>query len=563
MMDRKIKNSRPAPGHSSMPLLKGVKVWFVLAATMLSGSLTAAPDAYSINSDSATANADSLYVIDLATGNDTRIGTVTSLGQTRIDVEGLALAPDGTLYGMDDSALTLFPINPANGVVVHPQEVNLQGLPTGGGNDFGMSFACDGNLYVTSVDTQTLYRVSLNGQATPVGTPGSLQQNISAIAAFGNPVQLYGLSSGAPGANPGTTRTLFSINPQTGVATPIGNLGAAALLYHEAGLSFDGSGVLWAITDRRDDVGFALPGQVLQINTGTGQATAISTTSEAGFESLAVSVPGGCLSGGGEAARFAVDKRFMDHNDVDGATFTLSCNTGLPLEQSKTVVPVGGSFVFEVEFVVTDFASGTLDCALSEQPVQGYTATYNCDGVSACDAGAPSPLDAFFRGPCSFSDVEEGDENTCFIRNYVDAVDIDVTKVWIDEHPEFVGPTNAQLAWACVNVRSSGNDVSPGEAEGVLTFSEQGQTRSFSVFPNFDAAFPSTCSVTEDAPGFDSDIESDDSDCQGVTVSPGVGASCTVVNTRFFEGIPTLGEYGKLLLALLLLAAGLVAARRV
>jgi hypothetical protein len=182
--------------------------------------------------------------------------------------------------------------------------------------------------------------------------------------------------------------------------------------------------------------------------------------------------------------------------------------------------------------------------------------------MSDCSAGPASPLDPFFRGPCSYSDVEEGDENICFIRNYVDPVDIEVTKLWIDAHEEFQGPTNAQLAWACVNARSSGNDLSPGTEEGFLEFSLPEETLAFGIFPNFDPEQPTVCSVSEEFPGFDSDIESDASECQGLLVTPGVGAACTVINTRLYAGIPTLSQYAKLLLALLMLSAGLIAARR-
>lgn len=531
----------------------------------LSASLAhAAPDGYSINSDSPGANADSLYRINLANGNHQRIGAVTSVGQPRIDVEGLAMAPDGTLYGVDDDATTLFPINTTNGTVVSAEEVFIDGVPSSGGNDFGLTFACDGNLYMTSVTTQTLYRVQLDGDTTPVGPVGNLGANISAIAAYGNPVQLYGLSNDIDNDGLPNARTLFSINPNTGAATEIGPLGGAALMYSQAGLSFDESGVLWALTDRRDDVGFSLPSQILQLNTNTGQATAIANTAESGFESLAISAPRGCATGGGETARFTVDKRFMDRNDIDGATFTLSCNTGIPLQQSITVTPVQGAFGdFEVQFVVGDFASGELDCELREEPLSGYTPTYSCDGMSDCSAGNNSPLDPFFRGPCAFTDVEAGDENQCFIRNYVDAVDIDVTKIWMDDHEEFQGPTNAEMAWACVNARSSGNDLSLGTEQGTIDFFESEETQSIPVFPNFDPERPTVCTVTEQFPGFDSDIESDGSDCVGLVVSPGNGSACTIINTRIYEGIPTLGQYGKLLMALMLLGVGLVATRRI
>jgi len=45
-------------------------------------------------------------------------------------------------------------------------------------------------------------------------------------------------------------------------------------------------------------------------------------------------------------------------------------------------------------------------------------------------------------------------------------------------------------------------------------------------------------------------------------VSAGEDASCTFTNTVFFEGIPTLSQYGLAILVLLTLGVGLVGFRR-
>ena len=47
-----------------------------------------------------------------------------------------------------------------------------------------------------------------------------------------------------------------------------------------------------------------------------------------------------------------------------------------------------------------------------------------------------------------------------------------------------------------------------------------------------------------------------------VTVHPGQGASCKFTNTVFFEGIPTLNQYGLAIMALLMLGVGFVGFRR-
>lgn len=255
---------------------QAIKTIIVALLSTVSASLAAAPDGYSINSDSPSDFHDSLYRIDLATGQHTRLGFVRSLNQIKLDVEGLAFAPDGTLYGMDDESLKLFPLNVDNGQVISNQEVSLSGLAGAGGNDFGMTFACDGNLYATSALTNSLYRVSLNGSTTQIGANGSLTTSIYGLAAYGtNPVRLYGLSRGGVDNNgntsgPVNSSSLYSIDPTTGVATEIGPLGGPATPFREAGLAFDNSGQLWAITDRTGIISGTLPNQILRINTTTG-----------------------------------------------------------------------------------------------------------------------------------------------------------------------------------------------------------------------------------------------------------------------------------------------------
>ena len=53
-----------------------------------------------------------------------------------------------------------------------------------------------------------------------------------------------------------------------------------------------------------------------------------------------------------------------------------------------------------------------------------------------------------------------------------------------------------------------------------------------------------------------------DDNCQNLLLVPGGGAECTITNTRFYEGIPTLSQYGLAILALLMLGVGLIGFRR-
>ena len=273
------------------------KVFFFLITTisLFAASANGAPMAYSVNSDGQDQETfDSLYLIDLAiSGSEQRRGPLVTGDDTVFwDTEGLAFAPDGTLWGVDDNARILFPINTTTATINFLEIISLPpSIPTGGSNDFGMTFACDNTLYLTSVITRTLYHFDEQGNSTMVGGAGALGANISAIAAIGNPARLYGLGNGLLESGAIDSPNLYSIDTTTGIATLIGPL-TNALPYNEGGLAFDGSGKLWAITDRSGLNN--QPSQVLSIDVGTGLATPVSVTVETGFESLAIAPPANC-----------------------------------------------------------------------------------------------------------------------------------------------------------------------------------------------------------------------------------------------------------------------------
>jgi hypothetical protein len=57
-------------------------------------------------------------------------------------------------------------------------------------------------------------------------------------------------------------------------------------------------------------------------------------------------------------------------------------------------------------------------------------------------------------------------------------------------------------------------------------------------------------------------VESDDSDCESRPIPAGGSSSCSITNTVFFEGIPTLSPLGMAFMAMLMLGVGLVGFRR-
>jgi hypothetical protein len=530
---------------------QATKTIIIFLLSALSASLAAAPDGYSINSDSGSSFSDSLYRIDLATGQQTRLGFVTSLGTKRLDVEGLAFAPDGTLYGIDDETLKLFPLNVDNGQVISADEKTITGLPGVGGNDFGMTFGCDGNLYVTSANDDSLYRVSLDGVATRIGAAGSLATNINALAAWGNPVELYGLSEGnLNGASP---PSLYSINIADGTKTLQGQLSGGFAAFDQSGMAFDNAGQLWAITDRSQSL-TPQPSQILQVNKSNGVATVVSSTGETGFESLAVTLPRGCGGSGGEGqATFTVQSRFVDNNNLTPVTLHLSCNTGLILDQTKTVQPNDGLFgAFEVSFVVSGLGATPLNCTVTQDAPFGYTPSYTCLGISDC-------VEAQSASNCSFSNVAAGTDNLCQVQSYPNAVPFTVIKEWLFA-AEDIGETDfANIVLECQNVY--GGD---GISENNLMYwnwNVAGNSQQVAnIQPDFRGA--THCRASESNTFSAVEATNGCEDWIQVLIGDGTG-SCTITNTVFLEGIPTLSDYGRLLLALVMLGIGLVAVRRI
>ncbi|MDZ4731634.1 MAG: IPTL-CTERM sorting domain-containing protein [Xanthomonadales bacterium] len=242
-------------------------------------------------------------------------------------------------------------------------------------------------------------------------------------------------------------------------------------------------------------------------------------------------------------ATFAVTKTFADGNDVDEVTISIDCNTGVILDQDK-VLGDGDS----VEFVVTSYTAGTLNCSIDEGDVtDGYSASYSGDGIA---------------GGCEWSAIPNGGEYECDIVNSPDEVEIVVTKNWVIEGDN----NNVNLgyevyAW-CNNIfddevseevsnHNSYYQIGWDSSEGPVS-----DTFTFFVRPGFPS---SDCYVYENV--YDSAIEVDNG-CDNLNVSAGEGDSCVITNTVFFEGIPTLSQYGMAIMALLMLGVGFVGFRR-
>lgn len=243
-------------------------------------------------------------------------------------------------------------------------------------------------------------------------------------------------------------------------------------------------------------------------------------------------------------ATFQVTKDFDDGNPAE-VEVTLSCDTGLPLEQTADISEGDG-----VDFVVVDFNEGEMDCSVSETVPDGYAPAYAASGDSSSSVDEEG---------CQFTAVEHGHENSCAISNELLPVDVVVNKEWIDENPEFQQSTVVEVTLECGAPIIGGFQCLNGEGNGNFCrqqFIDPSNPGAFEVFPHFEGT---TCSAAEEPIV---GVLTDESDCEEMIVLPGQGNSCVIANTRLFAGIPTLSHYGLAVLALLMLGIGLIGFRR-
>lgn len=260
----------------------------------VTGSLWAGPTGYSVNSrgvDRDPLRVNALWRVDLSTGAAEYVGWTSF-----IDLEALAFSPDGALFGADDDTNTLVRVSTVTGLAQPiggaANRFNTGLLPLTRMLDFGMSFTCDGELFVVSDTERSVFRADLQtGALTQIGPSGALGAPITDIAVRGPEVFGIGVGLNADGST--ESPNLYRVNLEAPYAELIGPLGPAAGPYNNAGLSFDADGNLWAITDRRAVGGQDLPSQILRIDTESGAATLVAE-SIVGLESLAIGPPIAC-----------------------------------------------------------------------------------------------------------------------------------------------------------------------------------------------------------------------------------------------------------------------------
>lgn len=266
-----------------------------------------------------------------------------------------------------------------------------------------------------------------------------------------------------------------------------------------------------------------------------------------------------------------VTKDFTDGDNPTEATVSLDCNTGLILDQDKDIIEGPANYV---EFVVTSFTDGTLDCQVVEDSdsLPGYIASYEAGVIFQQDddeVGYSVDDDG-----CHFTDIPGGAELSCAVTNDARPQPVVITKEWQFEGSVNPGDINLDytLTLHCDGeVIEDGSDyckVKGGEQVMGLNGDELYTCKRF--YGNGDDDFTAmvvptypgnNCWVTEDV---DADyVETDVSDCDNLSVSAVDGGdACTVTNLVFYEGIPSLSQYGMALMALLMLGMAGIGFRR-
>jgi hypothetical protein len=265
----------------------------------------------------------------------------------------------------------------------------------------------------------------------------------------------------------------------------------------------------------------------------------------------------GCeLVNGPDRATFIIEKEWNQLGDTDGIQVTghLSC-TGATTTQQNVVFTATTDAIL---FVYNIFdAQGPVDCTVWEDVPPNYRARYSCDGPSGCGDSGQS-LDHCFYGDVEFQGVYR-----CTITNTPLPANITVTKTWIIEGADQGFNGNHNIVGVCDSLLHG-----PTSNEGCLLGSCYSAVyEEFAAEGSKDYEFTivkprypfSNCQFFEDT--FDNVIESENG-CGRMRLSAGDDVDCEIVNTVFFEGIPTLNQYGMAILALLMLGVGFVGFRR-
>jgi hypothetical protein len=228
------------------------------------------------------------------------------------------------------------------------------------------------------------------------------------------------------------------------------------------------------------------------------------------------------------AARFTVDAT-VDPEILSQLDVRLSCDSASAPQQQATL-DYNGSH----EFTINVASSAVSSCTLVALLPSGQNVSYLGDGGSVIELDEQG---------CHFTDVESGHSNFCQVHVEKEATRLTVYKKWI-------GGTGKEPS---VNIELLCN----GEKQGARLWINSDSAQSWDL--GFSDPNGIRCSVYESV---SEAFRADQSDCAKLLILPGTDEECTLVNTKVVKRIQMLNRYGLGAMILIMLAAGLLAIRR-
>ena len=252
------------------------------------------------------------------------------------------------------------------------------------------------------------------------------------------------------------------------------------------------------------------------------------------------------------ASFFATSIDFTDNN-LATVTATITCNSGLPLTQSIDISE-GADVNFAIEAL--SFTTPGVTCEIM---IAGTDSAYTV--MASANGGGAASSCVFVAGTAAAGEAlfDNSRNNSCAFIAVADAAIYTVTKDWVvpdagNEEMDYDVDVTITCATEILTVDGAAHD---GSSTVSLVLGD-GDSSYVTVDTSAGA---SQCSANEDIS--QSGVESEASeDCTNAVLPAGGSASCTFTNTVFFEGIPTLSQYGLVIMALLMLGVGFVGFRR-
>jgi hypothetical protein len=238
----------------------------------------------------------------------------------------------------------------------------------------------------------------------------------------------------------------------------------------------------------------------------------------------------------------------------------LECNTGVQLIQNFPI-----SEDVPVIFVVEEFTP--FDDVLCTISLTG--------GINGFDSTATANTHELAGDACVYTFADDLDDsvmvegrNSCVFEFEQEGFEFTINKVW-----DFDGETEgifelAGIEWTCYNVYTAApttDKLSPRTFDGAYSvyMDENDEYTVGGLYANPFTGWSPTYCMAEEVFQVDSAVESDQGCAYRTYFAVGDSEKeCTIVNTVFFEGIPTLSQYGLAVMILLMLGMGFVGFRR-